>query len=333
MTFGTVDEEANVTAMVNSTNGVHALAYSYIELGGPAGGSTYGGWNTIRSNTSYNARAQNNSFIEAQYTYWGPGTISDKIDADGSSSVDYGNWLSHPAIKAVPETQVQKTIPVAASSDQHVPVIRKLRKELARDEFDEAWWLAHSDEGMRQAARIVLLGDAIQAANYAKTINLAESVLENSRSAYEQELAYRALFLVDLMEGNYRSAATYLAYIPEQGAGNNRQHLAALLPAGLELIERDLVEMEYHDAEVSIANYPNPFNPTTVIGYQLPASSVVRLSVYDLLGREVAVLVNGVMQAGSHQVTFDGQNLASGIYLYRLQLNGQVLTGKMLLTK
>lgn len=92
MTFGTVDEEANVTAMVNSTNGVHALAYSYIELGGPAGGSTYGGWNTIRSNTSYNARAENNSFIEAQYTYWGPGTISDKIDADGSSSVDYGNW-------------------------------------------------------------------------------------------------------------------------------------------------------------------------------------------------------------------------------------------------
>lgn len=186
---------------------------------------------------------------------------------------------------------------------------------------------------MRQAARIVLLGDAIQTANYAKTIDLAESVLENSRSAYEQELAYRALFLVDLMEGNYRSAATYLAYIPEQGAGNNRQHLAALLPAGLELIERDLVEMEYHDAEVSIANYPNPFNPTTVIGYQLPASSVVRLSVYDLLGREVAVLVNGAMQAGRHQVTFDGQNFASGIYLYRLLINEQVLTGKMLLAK
>jgi plastocyanin len=65
-------------------------------------------------------------------------------------------------------------------------------------------------------------------------------------------------------------------------------------------------------------NFPNPFNPATVIGYQLPARSAVKLSVYSLLGSEVAVLVNGVEGAGSHEVRFDAAGLPSGVYLYRL---------------
>jgi len=66
-------------------------------------------------------------------------------------------------------------------------------------------------------------------------------------------------------------------------------------------------------------NYPNPFNPSTTIEYELPKASEVRLSVYDMLGREVSVLVNERMDAGVHEVKFDGSNLASGVYLYRLQ--------------
>jgi hypothetical protein len=69
-------------------------------------------------------------------------------------------------------------------------------------------------------------------------------------------------------------------------------------------------------------NYPNPFNPTTGIRFQIPGVSEVRLSVYDLLGREVAVLVNGRMGAGAHEVTFDGSALPSGVYFYRLQVRG-----------
>ena len=81
------------------------------------------------------------------------------------------------------------------------------------------------------------------------------------------------------------------------------------------------------------ANYPNPFNPTTTIQYALPTSSSVRLAVYDLLGREVAVLADGLRTAGRHTVTFDARTLASGLYLYRLEAGGQVQQRTMVLVK
>jgi hypothetical protein len=66
-------------------------------------------------------------------------------------------------------------------------------------------------------------------------------------------------------------------------------------------------------------NYPNPFNPATVVRYELPVVSDVRLLVYDLLGHEVRVLANERKSAGVHEVTFDASALASGVYIYRLQ--------------
>jgi hypothetical protein len=68
-----------------------------------------------------------------------------------------------------------------------------------------------------------------------------------------------------------------------------------------------------------LQNYPNPFNPSTTIRYELPKSSPVELSVYDMLGREVSVLVDERQDAGIHEVKFDATGLSSGVYLYRLQ--------------
>lgn len=78
---------------------------------------------------------------------------------------------------------------------------------------------------------------------------------------------------------------------------------------------------------------PNPFNPTTTISYQLPVAGFVSLKVYDLQGREVADLINGYRQAGSHEITFDGSNLTSGIYFYRLKAGDFNAIGKMVLMK
>ncbi len=80
-------------------------------------------------------------------------------------------------------------------------------------------------------------------------------------------------------------------------------------------------------------NYPNPFNPRTAISYQLTAVSVVKLEVFDPLGREVAVLERGEEAAGTHTVNFDAAGFSSGLYFYRLRSNGQVLTKTMVLIK
>jgi len=80
-------------------------------------------------------------------------------------------------------------------------------------------------------------------------------------------------------------------------------------------------------------NYPNPFNPVTTISYQIPKMSYVELKVFDLLGREIAVLMNKETAAGKYDVKFDGSNLSSGVYFYRLKASGYVETKKLLLIK
>ncbi len=80
-------------------------------------------------------------------------------------------------------------------------------------------------------------------------------------------------------------------------------------------------------------NYPNPFNPSTIINFQIPKNGFVTMKVYDILGKEIATLVNEVHQAGNYKVTFDATNLPAGIYFYRLQSGGFVKTKKMILLK
>ena len=80
-------------------------------------------------------------------------------------------------------------------------------------------------------------------------------------------------------------------------------------------------------------NYPNPFNPTTTIKYALPKASDVHLTLYNLRGEEVARLVDKEQHAGYHEVKWDANNFASGIYFYRLQAGDFVQTRKMVLFK
>ncbi len=80
-------------------------------------------------------------------------------------------------------------------------------------------------------------------------------------------------------------------------------------------------------------NYPNPFNPSTTIKYELPNSAIVKLTVFDLVGREVSVLVSERKDAGVHEVRFDGSGLASGVYFYRLTAGDFVQTRKLLLVR
>ncbi len=78
-------------------------------------------------------------------------------------------------------------------------------------------------------------------------------------------------------------------------------------------------------------NYPNPFNPATVISYQLPVSGSVMLKVYDLLGREVATLVNEEKPAGIYEVNWYAEELPSGIYFYQFKTEDLIQSKKMIL--
>lgn len=104
----------------------------------------------------------------------------------------------------------------------------------------------------------------------------------------------------------------------------------------LELSMDDVSGVEDKVSQLDFAlnqNYPNPFNPTTVISYQIPVTSQVSLKVYDVIGNEVAALVNKVEPAGKYEVTFNAANLPSGIYFYQLKTDGFNVVKKMTLLR
>jgi Secretion system C-terminal sorting domain len=81
------------------------------------------------------------------------------------------------------------------------------------------------------------------------------------------------------------------------------------------------------------SNYPNPFNPSTGIRFDLPAASQVRLTVYDLSGREIEVLVNGMLEAGQYDVKWNAENYPSGVYIYKIDAGSYTASRKMVLLK
>ncbi len=119
------------------------------------------------------------------------------------------------------------------------------------------------------------------------------------------------------------------------------KQLNAMLKAGEEIVISDPALNKLKVSGESMAvdnysldqNYPNPFNPSTKISWQSPVGSHQSIKVYDVLGNEVATLVDEYREAGRYEVTFDGSNLASGMYLYRLQAGSFVETKKMILIK
>jgi hypothetical protein len=119
-------------------------------------------------------------------------------------------------------------------------------------------------------------------------------------------------------------------------------YMKSFLSARLDWIDNQLqitstvvAEPQTHPAVFSLMqNYPNPFNPSTKITYTLQSDGKFRLSIYDLLGREVAILVNNERKtAGEYVVSFNAANLPSGVYFYKLQTESYTETKRMVLIK
>lgn len=98
-------------------------------------------------------------------------------------------------------------------------------------------------------------------------------------------------------------------------------------------VEDETLESEIPSGYVLNQNYPNPFNPVTTISFALPQTGQARLAVYDVLGREVQVLMQGTVQAGQHEVQFDAAGLPTGTYIYRLETDKGSFSKQLVLMK
>lgn len=131
--------------------------------------------------------------------------------------------------------------------------------------------------------------------------------------------------------GEYQVKATY------QGVSNSREAILTRGGATIEMVLDVPTSVIEHgqipEAYALAANYPNPFNPQTTIRFALPQAGPVRLTVYDAIGREVAVLIDKAMPSGHHQVAFEAGELPSGVYIYRLEAGVFRQARRMLLLK
>ena len=153
--------------------------------------------------------------------------------------------------------------------------------------------------------------------------------------------------LVAVLDSSVRNAGTY------SFLWNARNQSGRLITPGVYYckmivpgIFRDSIQMRFQYNVTSVEdgisgkasftlfqNYPNPFNPTTTINYSIPKAGLVTLKVYNVLGKEVATLVNKVESSGNHHILFNANKLASGVYFYRLRAGNTVMTKKLLLMK
>lgn len=115
---------------------------------------------------------------------------------------------------------------------------------------------------------------------------------------------------------------------------NNSKNIPVLIISAFNDIPLDANDDRTVPVECALyQNYPNPFNPKTVINYSLQKASFISLEVFDALGKTVGYLFKGYMNAGKHELIFDGESFSSGVYYYQLRVGKNIITKKMSLIK
>ncbi len=181
-----------------------------------------------------------------------------------------------------------------------------------------------------KAAHVVIRGWQSEYSNYDSMANAkiaaADSALTGSNDSTKIHLLQDAQFNLALAEGD------------ESAGVHNHKYTIALLKNAIEKATSIITGVDTDVPPVAkrfvlYQNYPNPFNPTTTITYQIPENCRVTLKVYNLLGEEVAELVNEYEEAGGHGVRFDTNDLPAGVYLYKLRAGDYSTAKNMLLLK
>jgi hypothetical protein len=218
---------------------------------------------------------------------------------------------------------------------------------VSRQQWDPTERLCNEAALVNEVQNVILNGDMqgaqdlvqkysayVQNDDNRRILLLAEVMIDEYFGTYKDAMV--ALNKVKAFQPDARQKRGFIAPAYDYLETTIRQEAKA---AGVLLQEQQAEQKLMPTETVLLQNYPNPFNPSTVIGYQLPAAGSVKLIVYDILGREVIALADGMKEAGYYSATFDASHLASGIYFARMTVTPQngglsfTKAMKMLLTK
>jgi hypothetical protein len=153
---------------------------------------------------------------------------------------------------------------------------------------------------------------------------------------YDAQGNLTAIWIHSWVNATWTPVNTYYGWSVADSAGNDYEFIRYynLTLTYKPMVINDVSEHANVHASYTLSqNFPNPFNPSTTIKFELPKASEVRLNVYDLLGREASVLVNDRRDAGVYEVKFDATGLSSGVYFYRIQAGDFIQTKRLLLLK
>ncbi len=178
----------------------------------------------------------------------------------------------------------------------------------------------HSDKGMNMAGVLVTVKDSAG--------NVIGSSITDQNGSYTIAGLTQGTYTIIASTSTYSSVVTTTTYNPAAGSTTISN---ITLTSSITAVKNQVVAAP--STFVLDNNYPNPFNPSTIIGFSLPYSSHVSLEIYNILGQKVAVLLNNTLAAGHYSYSFNANGLASGVYLYKLQTNNFVSVKKMILNK
>ena len=174
---------------------------------------------------------------------------------------------------------------------------------------------------------IVLTLSNISEINSAENVEVSLLKKSSSLSFHSENLS------IDLIESNNEAEASFTFDINRNAPVNRKDTVEFLIADNSSIyLTKQFIFNYTPPKEFKLEqNFPNPFNPTTTIQYQLPADSKVTLKVYDILGSEVATLIDKEQEAGFKEVQFNGSSYASGMYIYRLTSGSFSSIKKMLI--
>ncbi len=194
-----------------------------------------------------------------------------------------------------------------------------LKSEVADSEDVELFYRWH--DGDKWRGHVVTVTGVYETADGKKTIGIKHDVNQKDTGGTVQEYPEITVDGLGRMVLHRHGAKRYVSHVVSESPG--QPYITSIF-------------QDYENKPIGFylgQNYPNPFNPTTTVHYSIPQRSNVSLKVYDVLGNEVATLVNEEKIAGSYEVEFKAENLSSGIYFYTLQAGSFTQTKKLILMK